>query len=189
MGSPHGQPKQTKPYIFSSRGGGLAARPRLHFYPFPGGAHSGAFVKLFPARGAVLLGRVRFRRSAFCPPAPFESFIGGRGGRPPPPTLPLPAGVSPPGPLIVYRLLAGCPPTITVRSSFQALTTTRPPLVADRAQGPRPVSDNAALCCGGAADITDIIGHAPSWYDAGGIERIYCTVLAFRRGKAQGGPA
>lgn len=50
------------------------------------------------------------------------------------------------------------------------------------------MSDNAALCCGGAADITDIIGHAPSWYDAGGIERIYCTVLAFRRGKAQGAP-
>lgn len=101
-------PAQTnQPFIFFSGGGGLAARPRLHLYPFPSGAHSGPFIRLFPARGAVLLGRVRFCRSASCPPVPFESFMGGRGGRPPPPTLPLPAGVSPPGPLIVYRLLGG----------------------------------------------------------------------------------
>ena len=144
--SPHGQPKQTNLLFFSQGGGGLAARPQLHFYPFPGVAPSVSFIKLFPARGAVLLGRVRFCRSTSCPPVPFESFMGGRGGRPPPPTLPLPAGVSPPGPLIVYRLLGGNMPITPLRKCLQTLAPNRPPLVDDGAQGAGTVSDNAALC-------------------------------------------
>ena len=41
--------------------GRLAARPRIHFYPFFSGTPSDSFLEFFLARGAALLGRVRFR--------------------------------------------------------------------------------------------------------------------------------